>query len=198
MCFSLYFFINKNYIIDVIWKYTLEYTCTCITFTSCFWIRYVTHKHVLLYIYTFINTMYMLSVCGVCRSTHDRLYPEMMWHPVLGSPPVMMCPPLWDLAYQDCYLYGYSHAADTKIDTQSICTWQINTQATVHHDSTDRWTTCTRQTNTQTAVHRDNTARWRNWPALPVSHMSHNVYYINQTIWRVSWKCKLNTLVISI
>jgi len=110
-------------------------------------------------IYTFINTMYTLSVCRVCRSTHDRLCPEMMRHPVLGSPPEMMCPPVIYLAYQDCYLYGYSHAADIKIDTQSICTWQINTKATVHHDNTDRWTTRTRQTNTQTAVHRDNPDR---------------------------------------
>ena len=76
------------------------------------------------------------------------------------------------LVYPDCYLYGYSRAADTKTNTQSICTWQINSQATVHHDNTDRWTTRTRQTNTQTAVHRDNITRWRNWPALPVSHMS--------------------------
>jgi len=58
-------------------------------------------------IYTFINTMYMLSVCLVCWSS-----PKTVSNPtdLLTSPPGMS--PRYDLAYQDCYLYGYSHATD--------------------------------------------------------------------------------------
>ena len=65
-------------------------------------------------IYTFINIMYILSVCRpVGLVPRPSLPREISWHPVLGCPPEMMCPPvLISLAYPDCYLYGYSHAAD--------------------------------------------------------------------------------------
>ena len=44
--------------------------------------------------------MYMLSVCLVCRSTHDRLYPEMTVSPQISSSlPRYILPdiPSWDV-----------------------------------------------------------------------------------------------------
>jgi len=85
------------------------------------------HINTFYVVYTFI---YTLCICWVCAGSVGLSRP--------GNFPEML-----PLAYPDCYLYGYCHAADTKIDTQSICTWQIISQATVHHDNIDRWTTCT-------------------------------------------------------